>query len=156
MRHPGRFLNLCLLVWKRESVTNTYHDQPKQQAFAQLHDGLRMGALFEFVVTRGPLRYERQMFQRVFWASSEKEDHPVWKRNPGLVEAFQQASVTFDLVVYQIAARGCLQHKVRITEEEKMRRLMFSSYAELNQEKDAETYDVVDVEEEPMQTKAHW
>jgi hypothetical protein len=58
-------------------------------------------------------------------------------------------------VVYQIAARGCLQHKVRITEEEKMRRLMFSSYAELNQEKDAETYDVVDVEE-PMQTKGHW
>lgn len=140
----------------KKSVTDTYYEQPKKLQCSQVpqfHDGLRMDTLFEFVVTRGPLRYERQMFQRVFWACSGPEDHLVWRRNAGLVEAFKQATAQYDLVVYQITARGCVRYKPCITEEEKMRRLIFSSHAELNQEKDPETYDVFDVEEDPSQSK---
>lgn len=115
-----------------------------------------METLFEFVVTRGPLRYEGQMFQRVFWACSQPEDHPVWRRNAGLVEAFKQATAQFDLVVYQIAARGCVRYKPCVTEEEKMRRLIYPSYAELSREEDSETYEVIEAEEYPLPLKAHW
>lgn len=106
-----------------------------------------MGTLLEFVVTGGPLRYEQQTFQRVFWTCSQSEVYPMWKRNEGLDEAFKQATAQFDLVVYQIAPRGCLRHKPSVTEEEKMRRLILPSSVESDQTDCPVTYDAVDVED---------
>jgi hypothetical protein len=107
-----------------------------------------METLFEFVVTRGPLRYEQQICQRVFWACSPPKEYPAWGQNPGITEPFKQATAKCDLVVYQISVRGYMRYEPCVTEDEKMRRLILSSHAELSQERDPETYDVIDFEED--------
>ncbi|KAJ5166695.1 uncharacterized protein N7482_005476 [Penicillium canariense] len=129
------------------AVTETTYGQPRANRYPHLHDGLRMEALFEFVVTRGPLRFVQQKFHRVFWTASPPDNQPTWRGNDELVEAFKKATAQLDLVVYQITTRGCIRRPPVVTEEEKLRRLIFSSYAELNQDAEPETYDEVDAEE---------
>jgi hypothetical protein len=41
-----------------------------------------------------------------------------------------------------------MRYEPCVTEDEKMRRLILSSHAELSQERDPETYDVIDFEED--------
>lgn len=106
-----------------------------------------METLFEFVVTRGPLRDEQQLYQRVFWACSAPKDYPAWGQTSGLAEPFKQATAQYDLVVFQILYGAIWEPCV--TEEEKMRRLIISSHDELSQERDPETYGAIDFQEDP-------
>lgn len=91
-----------------------------------------METLFEFAVTRGPLRYEQQMFQRGFWGCSAPGDHLNWSLNSGITEPFKQAADQYDLVIYQNTVQSCVEHAPCVTEEEMIRRLIFPSHAELN------------------------
>ncbi|KAJ5683039.1 hypothetical protein N7462_006204 [Penicillium macrosclerotiorum] len=113
------------------------------------YEGLRMETLFDFMVLDGPISFDYERSHVIQW-TDYPFSKPRWMRiSPDLADAIEDDSAKFPLIIHQQKISGCIMMEDdHVTAEEKLRRLIFPSYADVPPDATAKLYEVVKVERE--------